>query len=133
MAGTWPAMTMEPGPPPLVMAGLGPAIHVLFISQTYDVRMGGWVYIMTNRRNGTLYIGVTSDLLRRIWEHREGVGSSFVRRYGLTRLVYCERHEDIRTAIQRETSLKRWPRAWKVRLFAAQNPEWNDLYPTLLS
>ena len=114
------------------MAGLGPAIHVLFISNPYHVRMGGWVYIMTNRRNGTLYIGVTSDLLRRIWEHREGVGSSFVRKYGLTKLVYCERHEDIRTAIQRETSLKRWPRAWKVRLFDAHNPEWEDLYPTLL-
>ena len=114
------------------MAGLGPAIHVLFTSGSYHGHMGGWVYIMTNRRNGTLYIGVTSDLLRRIWEQREGVGSRFVRRYGLTRLVYCERHEDIRTAIQRETSLKHWPRAWKVRLFAARNPEWEDLYPTLL-
>ena len=86
--GTWTSSL-------LVMAGLGPAIHVLFISNAYDVRMGGWVYIMTNRRNGTLYIGVTNDLLRRVWEHREGVGSSFVRKYGLTRLVYCERHEDI--------------------------------------
>jgi putative endonuclease len=94
--------------------------------------MGGWVYIMTNRRNGTLYTGVTNDLVRRVWEHREGSGSSFVRRYGLTSLVYFERHDDIRTAIQRETSLKRWPRAWKVRLLAAQNPDWHDLYPSLL-
>ena len=94
--------------------------------------MGGWVYIMTNRRNGTLYIGVTSDLIRRVWEHRERVGSSFVRRYDLTSLVYFERHEDIRDAIQRETSLKRWPRAWKVRLLASNNPVWNDLYPSLL-
>ena len=95
--------------------------------------VAGWVYIMTNRRNGTLYIGVTSDLVRRVWEHREGVGSSFVRRYGLTRLVYFEHHEDIRTAIQRETSLKRWPRTWKVLLLAAGNPDWEDLYTSLLS
>ena len=95
--------------------------------------MGGWIYIMTNRRNGTLYVGVTSDLVRRVWEHREGVGSSFVRRYGLTRLVYFEHHEDIRTAIRRETSLKRWPRTWKVRLLAAGNPDWDDLYASLLS
>jgi putative endonuclease len=94
--------------------------------------MGGRVYIMTNRRNGTLYTGVTNDLVRRVWEHREGSGSSFIRRYGLTSLVYFERHDDIRTAIQRETSLKRWPRAWKVRLFAAQNPDWHDLYTSLL-
>jgi len=97
-----------------------------------SLRMGGWVYIMTNRRNGTLYTGVTNDLVRRVWEHREGVGSSFVHRYSLTSLVYFERHDDIRTAIQRETSLKRWPRAWKVRLLAGQNPDWHDLYPSLL-
>ena len=94
--------------------------------------MGGWIYIMTNRRNGTLCIGVTNDLVRRVWEHRESVESSFVRRYALTRLVYFEQHHDICTAIQRETSLKRWPRAWKVRLLAAQNPDWHDLYPSLL-
>ncbi|HME20188.1 MAG TPA: GIY-YIG nuclease family protein [Acetobacteraceae bacterium] len=94
--------------------------------------MGGWVYIMTNRHNGTLFIGVTNDLIRRIWEHRDGVGSSFVRRYALGRLVYFERHDDIRAAIQRETSLKRWPQAWKVRLLAAHNPDWHDLYPSLL-
>ena len=94
--------------------------------------MGGSVYIMTNRRNGTLYIGVTNDLIRRVSEHREGVGSSFVRRYALTRLVYFEHHDDIRTAIQRETSLKRWPRAWRVRLLAAENPNWDDLYPSLV-
>jgi putative endonuclease len=94
--------------------------------------MGGWVYILTNKRNGTLYIGVTNDLIRRVWEHREGVGSSFVRRYALTSLAYFEYHDDIRTAIQRETNLKRWPRAWKVRLLSAQNPDWLDLYPSLL-
>jgi len=83
--------------------------------------MGGWVYIMTNRRNGTLYIGITSDLIRRVWEHRERVGSSFVRRYDPTSLVYFEHHEDIRDAIQRETSLKRWPGAWKVAGFQIRN------------
>ena len=114
------------------MAGLGPAIHVLFTDAAHCFHMGGWVYIMTNKRNGTLYIGVTNDLIRRGWEHREGIGSRFVRRYDLTRLVYFEWHDDIRTAIQRETSLKRWPRAWKVRLLAAQNPQWDDLYPSLL-
>jgi len=115
------------------MAGLGPAIHVFFTVLPDRPRMAGWVYIMTNRRNGTLYVGVTSDLVRRVWEHREGVGSSFVRRYGLNRLVYFEHHQDIRTAIQRETSLKRWPRGWKVRLLSTGNPEWEDLYQPLLS
>jgi putative endonuclease len=88
---------------------------------------GGWAYIMTNRPHGTLYIGVTNDLAQRVFEHRQGTGSGFVRRYGLRRLVYAEPHDDIRAAIQRETSLKRWPRAWKVELIAAYNPEWNDL------
>src|ERR1700686_2195550 len=90
--------------------------HVFFTALADRPRMAGWVYIMTNRRNGTLYNGVTSDIVRPVWEHREGVGSSFVRRYGLTRLVYFEHHEDIRDALQREPSLKRWPRAWRVRL-----------------
>jgi len=94
--------------------------------------MGGWDYIMANRRDGTLYVGVTADLIRRVWEHREGAGSAFVRRHGLTRLVRFERHDEIRAAIQRETSLKNWPRAWKVRLLAKDNPEWVDLYPSLI-
>ncbi len=92
---------------------------------------GGWVYILTNRPNGTLYVGVTSDLARRVWEHRDGVADGFTRRYGLKRLVYAERHEDIQTAIQREKNLKHWSRAWKVRLILAANPEWNDLYDQL--
>ena len=92
---------------------------------------GGWVYIMTNRRNGTLYVGVTSDLARRAWEHREGMVNGFTKQYGLKRLVYAERHEDIRTAIQREKNLKHWSRAWKVRLILAENPGWDDLYDRL--
>ncbi|HEY1935440.1 MAG TPA: GIY-YIG nuclease family protein [Acetobacteraceae bacterium] len=88
---------------------------------------GGWVYMMTNHPNGTLYIGVTNDLTRRVWEHRAGTASSFTRRYYLKHLVLAEFHEEIRDAIQRETSLKRWPRAWKVELITKDNPEWRDL------
>ena len=93
---------------------------------------GGWVYIMTNRPNGTLYIGVTSDLARRAWEHREGVVEGFTQQYDLKRLVFVERHEDIVSAIQREKTLKHWPRAWKVKLILAANPDWDDLYDQLL-
>ncbi|HET6606802.1 MAG TPA: GIY-YIG nuclease family protein [Rhodopila sp.] len=82
---------------------------------------------MSNRPNGTLYVGVTDDLARRVTEHKEGIGSAFTRKYGLDRLVWCEAHNAILTAIQRETSIKRWPRAWKVRLIVAGNPQWIDL------
>ncbi|MBS4046133.1 MAG: GIY-YIG nuclease family protein [Ferrovibrio sp.] len=92
---------------------------------------GGWVYIITNKPNGTLYIGVTSDIARRAWEHREGVAEGFTKKHGLKRLVYVERHENIRDAIQREKSLKRWLRASKLRLIHAANPDWRDLYDTL--
>ena len=92
---------------------------------------GAWVYIMTNRPNGTLYVGVTSDLARRVGEHRQGLMSGFTKRHGLKRLVYAERHEDIRLAIQREKNIKHWPRAWKVRLIHGENPEWEDLYDRL--
>jgi putative endonuclease len=93
--------------------------------------LGGWVYVMTNRPNGTLYVGVTNDLARRVWEHREGVAEGFTKRYGLKRLVYFERHDDIGRAIQREKNIKHWPRAWKVRIILDANPEWNDLSETL--
>jgi putative endonuclease len=92
---------------------------------------GGWVYIMTKRPNGTLYVGVTNDIARRAYEHRTGAVDSFTKRYGLHRLVYVERHEDILTAIQREKNIKEWPRAWKIRLIQGINPEWLDLYDTL--
>ena len=93
--------------------------------------MGGWVYIMTNRRNGTLYVGVAGDLPRRAYQHREGLVDGFTKRYGLKMLVYYEHHDDIRTAIQREKTIKHWPRAWKVRLTHGMNPEWKDLYKAL--
>ena len=110
------------------MAGLVPAIHVL-----QNFRMpGGYVYIMTNRPDGILYVGVTSDLVRRVFEHRSGFVAGFTKRYGLKRLVYFERFDDIRNAIQREHNIKHWPRAWKVRLIGADNPAWNDLYDTIV-
>jgi putative endonuclease len=92
---------------------------------------GGWVYILTNRPNGTLYVGVTSDISRRTWQHREGFLEGFSKLYGLKRLVYMERFEDIRDAIQREKNMKHWPRAWKVRLILDANPDWRDLYNDL--
>ena len=92
---------------------------------------GGWVYIMTNRPNGVLYTGVTSDVGRRAYEHREGLVPGFTKRYGLKRLVYMEFFERIADAIQREKNIKHWPRAWKARLILDANPGWNDLYETL--
>jgi putative endonuclease len=93
---------------------------------------GGWVYIVTNRPNGILYTGVTSDLARRSWEHRQGVAEGFTKRYGLKRLVFAERHDDIRGAIQCEHNIKHWPRAWKIKLILTDNPDWNDLYDLLV-
>ena len=87
---------------------------------------------MSNRPNGTLYVGVTADLMRRVWEHRNGVGLAFVRKYGLNRLVWFESHEEIAGAIVREKRLNDWDRAWKVRLVHQSNPGGDDLYPTLL-
>ncbi len=93
---------------------------------------GGWVYIMTNRPHGTLYAGVTNDLVRRAYEHRTSAVPGFTKRYGLHRLVWFEWHNDIRSAIQREKNIKEWPRAWKTRLIMQANPDWRDLYPDLL-
>jgi putative endonuclease len=109
------------------MAGLVPAIHA---GQIQSAR-SGWVYIMTNRPNGMLYTGVTSDLSRRAWEHREGLIDGFTKSDGLKRLVWYERYEDIRDAIQRERNMKRWPRARKARLTLEMNSDWRDLYEDL--
>lgn len=86
-----------------------------------------YVYIVTNRRNGTLYTGVTNDLKRRIWEHRNKVQSGFTAQYGLNQLVYFEEFRDIRLAIDREKQIKSGSRAKKLRLIEAENPEWKDL------
>ncbi len=87
---------------------------------------------MTNRRDGILYVGVTSNLPRRVYEHREGLIEGFTKRYGLKKLVYAEHFDTIQYAIQREKTIKHWPRAWKVRLIHAMNPAWDDLYDTLI-
>ena len=93
---------------------------------------GGWVYIMTNKPRGTLYVGVTADLARRAWEHRDGHVKGFTKKYGLKLLVYAEHHDEIVRAIQREKLIKHWPRAWKIDLIRGVNPDWRDLYETLM-
>jgi putative endonuclease len=93
----------------------------------------GWVYIMTNAPYGTLYIGVTSDLAARINQHREGRGSLFCKRHGLTRLVYAEAHDRIDDAIAREKAMKAWKRSWKIKLIEEANPKWEDLATHLAS
>lgn len=88
----------------------------------------GWVYIMTNKPFGTLYIGVTSDLAARVWQHRNGKGSAFCKRYGLTRLVYADQCPSITDAIAREKAMKAWNRNWKLRQIVEVNPDWEDLF-----
>lgn len=91
----------------------------------------GYVYIMANRRYGTIYIGVTSDLPKRVWEHREGVVGGFTRTYGCKSLVWYEAYDSIEGARQRELRMKEWKRAWKVKEIEGMNPEWDDLFETL--
>jgi putative endonuclease len=90
-----------------------------------------YVYILASHRNGTLYIGITNDLARRVFEHREGTADGFTKRYGVKLLVYAEAFTDIRDAIDREKALKRWRRAWKLKLTESSNPQWQDLYASL--
>ena len=90
------------------------------------------VYILASKRNGTLYIGVTSDLVKRIWEHRNSTAEGFTRRYGVYDLVWYELHETMDSAIHREKDLKEWKRAWKLELIEGGNPDWLDLYPAIV-
>ena len=90
-----------------------------------------YVYIITNRKCGTLYIGVTNDLVRRIYEHKNKIFKGFSCRYELDKLVYYEYFDDIESAILREKKLKKWRRIWKIKLIEKDNPEWNDLYDNL--
>jgi putative endonuclease len=92
----------------------------------------GYVYILASRPGGAIYVGVTSDPIRRIAEHRASVTRGFTSRYHIERLVYFEVHDSVATAIQREKNIKHWPRAWKVNLINAENPSWSDLYQTLI-
>ncbi len=87
-----------------------------------------WVYILASGQHGTLYVGVTNDLVRRVWEHREGLVDGFTKKYDVKRLVWYEQHSDPASAIQREKRLKRWHRDWKTRLIEEENPLWADLY-----
>jgi putative endonuclease len=90
-----------------------------------------YVYILASRRNGTLYIGVTNNLVRRVYEHKNGSADGFTSRYGIHRLVHFETAENAQSAIEREKRLKKWKREWKIGLIEEGNPDWNDLYYTL--
>jgi len=90
------------------------------------------VYILASRMYGTLYIGVTSDLIKRVWQHKHEVGGRFTRSYGVQKLVWYEAHDTMLSAIQREKALKKWLRDWKVRLIEQTNPTWRDLYPEIV-
>lgn len=91
-----------------------------------------FIYIMANKRNGTLYIGVTSDLIKRVYEHKNEILKGFTQKYSIHNLVYFETTESIESAIVREKQLKKWNRAWKINLIEKSNSDWKDLYPDLL-
>jgi putative endonuclease len=89
-------------------------------------------YILASQRNGTLYVGVTSDLARRIWQHKHAAADGFSKQYAVHTLVYYELHQTMSSAIMREKQLKKWNRAWKLRLIEASNPDWIDLYDSII-
>ena len=93
---------------------------------------GGWVYIMADRYRGTMYVGVTANLAARMYQHRTGTGSEFCRRYGLHRLVWAEQGDDIQSCIAQEKRVKRWRREWKFVLVEQNNPDWVDLFDTIV-
>lgn len=90
------------------------------------------VYILASQKNGTLYTGVTSNLIKRIWEHKHDQTEGFTKKYAVHLLVYFEQHKEMTAAITREKQIKKWNRAWKLRLIEENNPDWNDLYETLI-
>lgn len=90
-----------------------------------------YVYMLASERNGTLYVGVTSDVVKRAWEHREGIVEGFTKKYNVKRLVWFEIHEDVTAAIIREKQIKKWNRSWKINLIQTKNPYWKDLYDGL--
>ena len=93
----------------------------------------GYIYILASKRNGTLYIGVTSNLIKRIYEHKNGLVQGFTKAYGVHSLVFYEVVDDIGSAINREKQLKKWNRQWKMRLIEEKNPQWKDLYNKLIN
>ena len=90
------------------------------------------VYILSSKRNGTLYIGVSSDLVKRIWQHKHDEARGFTKRYGVHELIWYELHETMESAIERERALKNWKRAWKLELIERETPDWKDLYEEIL-
>ena len=94
--------------------------------------MDYWVYILASSPGGTLYTGVTNDLVRRTYEHREGLTKGFTKKYGVKRLVYFEQHDTAYAAIQREKNIKHWSREWKIDLIVKDNPDWRDLYDEIV-
>jgi putative endonuclease len=90
------------------------------------------VYLLASKRNGTLYVGVTSDLIQRVWQHKNDAVDGFTKRYRVHTLVWFEAHDTMQTAITREKAIKEWKRAWKIELIQKMNPEWRDLYEDLL-
>src|SRR5690606_16093668 len=90
------------------------------------------VHLLANSRNGALYVGVTSNLVQRVWQHREHLADGFSRRYGVAMLVWYEQHETMESAIIREKRIKKWNRSWKIQLIEAMNPEWRDLWTAIL-
>jgi putative endonuclease len=90
------------------------------------------VYLLASKRNGTLYCGVTSELVKRIWEHKNDLVPGFTKRYGVHSLVWYELHGSMESAIAREKAIKEWKRRWKIELIETENPQWRDLYPELL-
>jgi putative endonuclease len=90
------------------------------------------VYILASKRNGTLYVGVTSDLVKRMWEHKNDLAEGFTKRYGVHMLAWYERHETMESAIAREKAIKEWKRAWKLNAIEKMNPQWRDLYSDLV-
>ena len=91
-----------------------------------------YIYILASKRNGTLYIGVTNDLIKRVYEHRNDIIEGFTKKYRVHNFVYYEETRDINSAITREKQMKKWRRSWKIELIEKTNPEWKDLYPSLL-
>jgi putative endonuclease len=91
-----------------------------------------YVYLLASRRNGTLYCGVTSDLVKRVWEHKEGLADGFTKTHGVKTLVWFETHEDVNEGIKREKQIKEWKREWKLEMIEKGNPYWRDLYPEVV-
>jgi putative endonuclease len=94
----------------------------------YNIKNQYYIYILANKRNGTLYIGVTSNLVKRVYEHKNNIIEGFTKKYNIHKLVYYEITDDIESAIRREKQLKKWNRKWKMNLIEKNNPEWIDLY-----